>query len=123
MQVGTVVKVADNSGVSLLRIIKILKKNPRSIGKLGDFVIGSALRVHNRKKFKVNKGSICRALVIRQAEYHTRKDGIKMRFQWPAVCIVTKKGLPRSTKIYGPVPKELREKGFIRIVSLSTIAL
>jgi large subunit ribosomal protein L14 len=123
MKVGTVVRVADNSGACTMRIIKVLKKTPLSQAKVGDFVVGSVLRVHSRKKFKVNKGSICRAIVIRCADPFKRKDGQRLRFQYPAVIIATKKGIPRSTKIYGPVPKELRELGYIRLISLSTIAL
>jgi large subunit ribosomal protein L14 len=124
MRVGSVVRVADNSGVCFLRIIKVLRKKPLAEAKLSDVVIGSAIRIHQRKKFKLNKGTICRALVVRTAETsQTRFDGHRIRFQYPAVVIITKKGLPRSTKIYGPVPKELRELGYIRVVSLSTIAL
>jgi large subunit ribosomal protein L14 len=123
MRVGTVVKVADNSGPCFLRIIKILRNSPQNQAKTGDHVIGSVLRTHERKKFKVNKGSIVRAIVLRCADPFKRKDGQRLRFQYPAVTIITKSGLPRGTKIFGPIPKELRELGYIRIVSLSTIAL
>lgn len=123
MKVGTIVEVADNSGACYLRIIKVLRKSPLSQARLGDIVVGSVLRIHQRKKFKVNKGSLCRALVIRTADPLIRQDGQRLRFQYPAVVIVKKNGLPRSTKIYGPVPKELRELGHIRVLSLSTIAI
>lgn len=123
MQIGTVVKIADNSGPVFARIIKVLKKSSKSHTVIGDIIIGSVLRTHERKKFKVSKGSIVRGMVIRCAENHRRKDLTRLRFQYPAVIVITKSGLPRATKIYGPIPKELRERGFIRIVSLSTIAL
>jgi len=123
MKVGTVVKVADNSGPCFLRIIKVLRKSAQSQATTGDYVIGSALKVHGRKKFKVSKGSICRGMVIRCADPHKRKDGQRIRFQYPGVIILTKKGVPRGTKIYGCITKELRERGLIRIVALSTIAL
>jgi large subunit ribosomal protein L14 len=123
MQIGTIVKIADNSGPMYLRVIKVLKKSSKSHPVIGDYIIGSVLRTHERKKFKVSKGSIVRALVIRCAENYRRKDLTRLRFQHPAAVIITKSGLPRATKIYGPIPKELRERGFIRIVSLSTIAL
>ena len=72
---------------------------------IGDLVIGSVLRTHQRKKFKVNKGSIIRCMIIRMAENHKRKDGFRFRFQHPAAIAVTKGGLPRATKIYGPIQK------------------
>lgn len=123
MKSGSIVKIADNSGPTFVRIIKILKKSPHSQAKVGDFVVGSVLRLHDRIKFKVKKGSIVRGLVIRCADPYKRKDGQHFRFQFPAVVIVTKSGLPRSTKIFGPVPKEIREMGLIRVISLSTLAL
>jgi large subunit ribosomal protein L14 len=123
MRPGTVVRVADNSGPCFLRIIKILKSSQLATAKIGDFVVGSVLRVHQRKKFKVSKGSLVRALCIRLGNSIKRKDGQCLRFQTSAVVIVTRNGIPRGTKIYGPVPRELREQGFIRLISLSTIAL
>jgi len=57
------------------------------------------------------------------ADAYSRTDGQRLRFQYPAVAIITKNGIPRGTKIFGPIPKELREQGYIRLISLSTIAL
>jgi large subunit ribosomal protein L14 len=98
MQVGSVVRVADNSGACFLRVIKVLGKSPTSQAKTGDFVVGSVLKIHQRKKFKVTKGTICRAIVIRSSDPHKRKDGQRLRFQFPAVAIVTRSGTPRSTR-------------------------
>jgi large subunit ribosomal protein L14 len=123
MTVGTVVRVADNSGACFIRVIKILRSSPLATAKIGNYLVGSVLRTHERKKFKVSKGSLVRALAIRIADAYLRSDGQQLKFQYPAVVIVTRNGLPRSTKIYGPVPKEIRELGYIRVVSLSTIAL
>jgi len=123
MKVGTVVRVADNSGACFIRVIKVLQSSPLATAKIGNYVVGSVLRIHSRKKFKVSKGSIVRAICIRIADHASRKDGQKLKFQYPAVVIATRTGMPRSTKIYGPIPKELRELGYIRLVSLSTIAL
>jgi large subunit ribosomal protein L14 len=123
MQTGSVVKVADNSGPCFLRVIKILRSHSLATAKIGDHVVGSVLYTHQRKKFKVEKGSLVRAICIRVSDSHRRADGQRLRFQNPSVVIVTKNGVPRGTKIYGPLPKELREQGYIRLVSLSTIAL
>jgi large subunit ribosomal protein L14 len=123
MRPGTIVRVADNSGPCFLKIIKILRSSPLASAKIGDYVVGSVLHIHQRKKFKVSKGSMVRAVCIRIATAIKRKDGQYLKFQEPSVVIVTRNGMPRGTKIYGPVPKELREQGFIRLVSLSTIAL
>ncbi len=123
MKVGTLVIVSDNSGVSVLRIIKIIRKSPKAVAKIGDFVIGSAIRINNRKKFKVKKGQIVRALVIRTCESVKYKDGRRLKFQFPAVAIVSRKGNPKGTKIHGPVSLRLREMGFINIISLSSVAI
>lgn len=123
MQVGTRSVVADNSGARRLKVIKVLRKSPLSRAKLKDPLVGSVLRINNRKKYKVFKGAISRAMVIRSADNYKRKSGEFFRFQKPGISVVSKKGVPRSTKIYGPVPKELREQGLLRIISLSSIAL
>nr|ADZ99045.1 ribosomal protein L14 [Physarum polycephalum] len=123
MRSGTVVKVADNSGPCFLRIIKILRSHPQATAKFGDHVVGSVLYTHQQMKFKVEKGSLVRAICIRIANSHLRSDGQRLRFQYPAVAIITKNGVPRGTKIFGPLPKELREQGYIRLMSLGTIAL
>jgi large subunit ribosomal protein L14 len=123
MQTGTVVKVADNSGPCYLRIIKILKSTPKAVGKIGNHIVGSVLYVHQRKKFKVKKGSIVRGIYIRMTYPLIRKGGLRLKFQFPAVVIASRKGIPKGTLIYGPVAKEIRQMGYIRLVSLSTIAI
>jgi len=123
MKPGTVVKVADNSGPCFLRIIKVLKSSSLATARTGNHVVGSVLQVHQRKKFKVNKGSLVRAVCIRVVEPIHRKEGQRLRFQYPAVVIASRNGFPKATAIFGPVPKELREQGYIRLISLSTIAL
>lgn len=123
MRNGSVIKVADNSGPCFIRIIKIFGTGSLGSAKIGSHVVGSVLYTHQRKKFKVFKGSLVRAICIRLADSMKRKDGQRLRFQNSSVIIATRTGLPRGTKIFGPIPKELREKGYIRLVSLATIAL
>jgi large subunit ribosomal protein L14 len=123
MKIGTVVKVADNSGPCFIRIIKIFGSSSEGSTKIGSQIVGSVLSTHGRKKFTVNKGSLVRGICIRLADSICRKDGQRLKFQYPSVIISTRNGLPRGTKIFGPIPKELREKGYIRLVSLATIAI
>jgi len=121
MYTGSVMKVADNSGARFVRIIKVLRKSSFSMAKVGDFLVASVIRINPSKKVK--KGQILRVMVLRSAFALSRKDGHQLRFQRGAIVVVDKKGNPRSTKIHGPVPKELREAGYIRLVSLGSIAL
>ncbi len=123
MQMGSIVKVADNSGPKYVRVIKILGRKPKSRARIGDFIICSVQSVHDRKKFKVMKGSKIRCMVIRIGDIYRRKDGHAFRFDESAVVAVSKKGTPRGTNIYGPIAKEIRQRGYLRLVSLSTIAL
>lgn len=123
MKISTIVKCADNSGPTFIRIIKILKSSAFADAKIGDHIVASVLSVHHRKKFKVNKGSLVRCIAIRVSQPIHRKPGNRLRFQYPAVIIAGRNGLPKGTAIYGPIPRELREQGYIRLVSLSTIAL
>lgn len=123
MKVGSVVKVSDNSGPCFIRVIKVFGSSSRGAAKIGSHIVGSVLNTHQRKKFNVHKGSLVRALCIRLADSASRRDGQRLRFQFSSVAIVTRTGLPKGTKVFGPIPKELREQGYIRLVSLSTIAL
>lgn len=119
---GTVVRIADNSGARLLRIIKILGKKPKSRGLIGDSVIGSVIHT-NPKKPHVKTGIIVHATIIRSAISKRRYDDERLRFQYSAVVITNRKNIPKANKIYGPCARELRLKGYIRIVSLASIAL
>lgn len=126
MQIGSIVKCADNSGPKFVRIIKILKSSAFAAAKIGDHIIASVLSTQHRKKFKVHKGSLVYCICIRISQPIHRKPGNRIRFQYPAVIIVSRKKpkeKPMGTAVYGPIPRELREQGYIRLVSLSTIAL
>jgi len=79
--------------------------------------------MHDRPKFKVSRGNIVRGLVIRLSKPTHRKDLQKFRFQGSSIVIITKTNSPRATKIFGAIAKEIRELGFIRVVSLSNLAL
>lgn len=110
MKNGTVVKVADNSGPCFIRIIKIFGSSSQGSAKIGNQIVGSVLYTHQRKKFNVNKGSLVRGICIRLADSIHRKDGLRLRFQFPSVIIATRSGLPRGTKIFGPILKNYEKK-------------
>lgn len=121
MNINQIVRVSDNSGARFLKIIKILRKAPRGSAKIGDILIGSVQKINPLKRIK--KGQILRAMLIRSAFNTFREDGQYFRYQNTAVVIVDKNGNPKSTKIHGPTSREIRKLGFIRIISLSTLAL
>lgn len=121
MNNNQVIRVSDNSGARFLKIIKILRKSPRGQGTLGDTIIGSVQRINPAKR--VRKGQILRAMLIRIAKFKSRFDGELFRFQYSAAVIIDKNCNPKSTKIHGPTSREIRKLGYIRIISLSTLAI
>ena len=121
MYQGTVVKIVDNSGARFVRVIKVLRKKPKSQGKIGDHLIASVIHINPKKKVK--KGQLVRVMMIRSSFPLIRDDGQKIKFQESAAVIIDKNGTPRSTKIYGPTVRELRKKGLIRLISLASIAI
>lgn len=118
--VGSSLRVADSSGGRTALCIRVLRKMPRGTAKAGDFIVVAIKRITPHKKVK--KGEVHRALVIRDSFPLRRMDGSTIRFATSS-CIVLKNTLPLAKRIFGPVPKELRVKGFIKVVSLATIAL
>jgi len=115
VQVGTILKVTDKTGVVLVQCIKVLGASKRRIACLGDVVLVSVKRI-NPKKFKnvklfrrkkFFKGTLHRGLVIRTKSYFKRLTGVFIRFNENAVVLVNKKRVPISNRIYGPVLREL----------------
>jgi large subunit ribosomal protein L14 len=109
--------VADNSGAKEVLCIRVLGGSGRRYARIGDIVkvsVKSAIPGGNVKKKEVHK-----AVVVRTRKEYRRKDGSYIRFDENAVVILDANGEPRGTRIFGPVARELREKGFMRIVSLA----
>lgn len=109
--------VADNSGAKLAKCIKVLGGTSRRYCSLGDVIIVSIKEALPRGQVK--KKAIERAVVIRTHKEVGRKDGSYIRFDDNACVIITKDGEPKGTRVFGPVARELREKGFQKIVSLA----
>jgi len=117
IQQESVVKVADNSGAKTALVIRVLGGTRRRYAGLGDTVI---VAVKNAlPNGTVKKSDVARAVVVRTAKETRRKDGSYIRFDENAVVIINEAGEPRATRIFGPVARELREKKYMKIVSLA----
>ena len=117
IQQESVVKVADNSGAKTALVIRVLGGTRRRYASLGDVVI---VAVKNAlPNGTVKKSDVARAVVVRTAKETRRKDGSYIRFDENAVVIINDAGEPRATRIFGPVARELRDKNFMKIVSLA----
>jgi large subunit ribosomal protein L14 len=117
IQMQTRLRAADNSGAKELQCIKVLGGSQRRYARVGDIVVCSVKQAAPHGAVK--KGEVVRAVVVRTAKEYGRPDGSYIRFDENAAVIIDKDGYPRGTRIFGPVGRELRERGFMRIVSLS----
>jgi len=110
-------KVADNSGAKEVLCIRVLGGSGRRYARVGDLIVvtvKSAIPSGN-----VKKGEVSRAVVVRTRKEYRRVDGSYIRFDENAAVLLNEQGEPRGTRIFGPVARELREKQFMRIVSLA----
>ncbi len=116
IQFGTNLKVADNTGAKFVRVIKVLGGTRRRYAEIGDIVTVSVKVAEPRKLVK--KKDVVKALIVRQKRPFRRVDGSYIRFDDNAVVILD--GLePKGGRIFGPVPRELKDKGFDKIISLA----
>lgn len=109
-------KVADNSGAKLLQVIKVLGGSRRRYAGLGDIIVASVKISEPRKLVK--KKDVVRAVIVRQRAPHRRKDGSYVRFDDNAAVVLEGKE-PKGGRIFGPVARELRDRGFTKIISLA----
>ena len=117
IQQESIVKVADNSGAKRALVIRVLGGTRRRYAGLGDTVIVAVKDA--LPNGTVKKSDVARAVVVRTVKETRRKDGSYIRFDENAVVIINEAGEPRATRIFGPVARELREKKFMKIVSLA----
>ena len=117
IQQESMVKVADNSGAKRALVIRVLGGTRRRYAGLGDTVIVAVKDA--LPNGTVKKSDVARAVVVRTAKETRRKDGSYIRFDENAVVIINEQGEPRATRIFGPVARELRDKGYTRIISLA----
>lgn len=111
------VKVADNSGAKLIGVVKILGASKARYAKIGDVFIASVKEA--TPEGVVKKKEIVRAVLVRSVKETRRPDGSYIRFDENAAVIVDKANLPRGTRIFGPVARELRDRKFAKIISLA----
>lgn len=116
IQVGTKLNVADNSGARKVQCIRVLGGTRRRYARIGDLIVASVKSAEPRKTVK--KKEVVRAVVVRQNKEFKRKDGTAIRFDDNAVVIVDGKE-PKGGRIFGPIPREIKERGYDRIVSLA----
>ena len=117
IQVETNLIVADNSGAKKVRCIRILGGTRRRYARVGDVIVVTVKDAIPNSQVK--KGSVVKAVVVRTKKEFGRKDGTLIRFSDNAAVIINEANEPRGTRIFGPVARELREKRFMRIVSLA----
>jgi len=118
IQLRTMLKVADNSGAKILQCFKVLGGSKRRYARLGDIIVGTVKSAEPRRLVK--KHDVVRAVIIRQKKEFKRKDGTYLRFDDNACVILDAKTKnPKGGRILGPVAKELKEKGFEKIVALA----
>ena len=110
-------KVADNSGARELLCIRVLGGSRRRYAGLGDIIVGTVKEAIPGGTVK--RGEVVKAVVVRTAKEYRRQDGTYIRFDDNACVIIDQNQQPRGTRIFGPVARELRDKKFMRIVSLA----
>jgi large subunit ribosomal protein L14 len=117
IQVQTYLNVADNSGAKRVMCIRVLGGTHRRYAEIGDTIVVSVKDALPTSAVK--KGTVLRAVIVRTKKEFGRKDGTYIRFSDNAAVLINDTGEPRGTRIFGPVARELREKKYMRIVSLA----
>lgn len=114
-------RVADNTGAKEILCIRVLGGSKRRYAAVGDVIVATVKQA--MPKGSVKKGDVVRAVVVRTKKEYGRPDGSYIRFDENAAVILDEHKSPKGTRIFGPVARELREKGFMRIVSLASEVL
>lgn len=113
----TRLRVADNTGAKTVMCIKVLGGSKRRYAQVGDVIVVSVKTA--APKGVVKKKAVERAVIVRQKSSVRRQDGSYIRFDENAVVIVNQEGQPKGTRVFGPIARELRRKGFQKIISLA----
>ena len=117
IQIQSRLKVADNSGAKEIMCIKVLGGSRRRYGRLGDIIVASGKDAVPESNVK--KGTIVRAVIVRTSKERRRQDGTYIKFDDNAAVLLNKTDEPVGTRVFGPVARELRGKGFLKIVSMA----
>lgn len=117
IQLRTVLNVADNSGARKLLCVQVKGGSFRKVGTVGDVIVAAVREAAPNGNIK--KGDVVKAVIVRTKKEIRRKDGSYVRFDDNAAVVIDANGDPKGTRIFGPVARELREKKYMRIVSLA----
>ncbi len=117
IQPESLVKVADNSGAKLAKVIKVLGGSKKRYAKMGDIVVVAIKHAAPRGIVKTH--SVEKGVVVRTSKETRRKDGSYIRFDENAIVIINADKQPKGTRVFGPIGRELREKGYQKIISLA----
>ena len=117
IQQQTILKVADNTGAKELMCIRVLGGSYRRYGNIGDVIVASVKKA--APGGAVKKGDVVKAVIVRSVQGVKRADGSKIKFDENAAVIIKDDKTPRGTRIFGPIARELREKEYMKILSLA----
>jgi len=117
IQQETRLNVADNTGAKQVLCIKVLGGSRKRYAKVGDLIVITVKKTIPNSNIK--KGEVCKAVVVRTNKEYKRKDGSYIRFDDNAVVIIDNQEEPAGTRVFGPIARELREKKFMKILSLA----
>jgi len=117
IQMRTMLEVADNSGAKKLQCIQVPGGTKTRYARIGDIIVCSVKAA--MPQAQVKKGDVVKAVIVRTRRDTARPDGSIIRFDDNAAVIINEQKIPRGTRIFGPVPRELRDKDFMRIISLA----
>ena len=117
IQQETFLKVADNTGAKEIKCIRVLGGSKRKYGNIGDVIVASVRK--STPGGQVKKGEVVRAVIVRSAKGVRRNDGTYVRFDDNAAVLIKDDKNPRGTRIFGPVARELRDKDYMKILSLA----
>ena len=117
IQERTILTVADNSGARKIRCFRVLKGMKRRYASVGDTIVASVQDATPQAAIK--KGDVVKAVIVRTAKEIRRVDGTYIKFDDNAAVVITDEGEPKGTRIFGPVARELRERNYLKIISLA----
>ena len=117
IQVASRLKVADNTGAKTIECIRIMGRSRKTVAGIGDVIIASVKTAIPNAPVK--KGDVVRAVIVRTSKEIGRPDGSYIRFDENAAVLINNQGNPRGTRIFGPVARELRDRNYMKIVSLA----
>ncbi len=117
IQQYTELKIADNSGARRIMCINVLGGTRRRYAHVGDVIVASVKQAQPNSNVK--KGDVVKAVVVRVAKQYRRADGSLIRFDENAAVLINDQNAPRGTRVFGPIARELRDRNFMRIVSLA----